>query len=117
MIVMYKCKDEKQVVSYSAIKTPSLPIMCFRHKKASAAILLSCDNHNVSLPLTPRPWWEVFIGPSRGGDLTAVCNAILAVGDMSHADARRARFAFVPSLLKNGSFNDPDSYIWSTVKD
>ena len=89
----------------------------FDKQKASAAILLSCNKHNISLPLLPRPWWQVFIGPNRGDDLATVCNAILAVGDVSQGDARRARFAFVPSLLKNGSFNDPDSYIWSTVKD
>ena len=83
----------------------------------STAILLSCNKHNISLPLVPRPWWQVFIGPNRGDDLATVCNTILAVADVNQGDARRARFAFVPSLLKDGSFNDPDSYIWSTVKD
>jgi len=94
--------------------------LCVRYDAeviASAAILLSCNKHNISLPLLPRPWWQVFIGPNRRDDLATVCNAILAVGDVSQGDARRARFAYVPSLLKNGSFNDPDSYIWSTVKD
>ena len=100
------------------ILTPSHSYHVFStSKKASAAILLSCNKHNISLPLLPRPWWQVFIGPNHGDDLATVCNAILAVGDVSQGDARRARFAFVPSLLKNGSFNDPDSYIWSTVKD
>jgi len=81
--------------------------------KACAAILLSCIDHDTSLPLTPRPWWEAFIGPK---DLWTVCNAILAVGDESHVDMRRAKYAFVPSLLKDG-FNDPDSYLWSTIRD
>lgn len=46
-----------------------------------------------------------------------MCNAILAVGDASDVEIRRAKFAFVPSLIKDGSFNDPESYLWSTVKD
>lgn len=78
---------------------------------------MSCIDLEISLPLTPRPWWEVFIGPDRGEDLSAVCNAILAIRDMNNVDTRRAKFAFVPSLLKDGSFNDPESYLGSTVKD
>jgi hypothetical protein len=46
-----------------------------------------------------------------------VCNAILAVGDVSDVKSRRAKYAFVPSLMKDGSFNDPESYLWLTAKD
>lgn len=46
-----------------------------------------------------------------------MCNAILAVGDTSNVELKRAKFAYVPSLMKDGSFTDPDSYLWSTVKD
>ena len=78
---------------------------------------MACTNHNISIPLTPQPWWELFVGPNRGDDLSAVCNTILAVGDMTHVDVSRAKYAFVPSLLEDMSFNDPESYLWSVVKD
>ncbi|KAL7475716.1 hypothetical protein ACHAW6_005193 [Cyclotella cf. meneghiniana] len=84
---------------------------------ACAAILMACTNHNISIPLTPRPWWEIFIGPNRGEDLSVVCNAILAVGDVTRVDVSRAKYAFVPSLLEDMAFNDPESYLWSVVKD
>lgn len=89
--------------------------------------------HNVELPLTPRPWWEVFIGgPSSSNsnsnsnqnsnlveDLSTICNSMLAVGDdVNDLDVRRSKYAFIPSLIEaadGGSFNDPDSYLWSVV--
>jgi hypothetical protein len=49
--------------------------------------------------------------------MSGVCNAILAVGDVAEVDVKRAKCAFVPSLLEDGSFNDPESYIWSVLKD
>ena len=85
--------------------------------KASAAILMACTNHNASLPFTPRAWWEVFIGSNRGDDLSEVCNAILAVGDVTEVDVIRAKQAYVPSLVEDGSFNDPESFLWSDMKD
>lgn len=85
------------------------------NRQACTAILLACSDHNVELPHIPRPWWEAFIGPSRNMDLSNVSNAILAVGDEKDLDNRRAKYAFVPSLLEEPSFNDPDSYIWSVA--
>jgi hypothetical protein len=32
---------------------------------ANAAILLSCTNHELTQPLTPRPLWEIFLGRNR----------------------------------------------------
>jgi hypothetical protein len=81
--------------------------------KACAAILMASSHHNVNLPLLPRPWWEAFIGPNRGQDLSIVCNAILAWDDETNIDIRRSKFSFIPSLMKSLSFNDPDSYSWS----
>ena len=63
-------------------------------------------------PLLPFPWWEVFIGCDRSQDLSSVCNAILALGDENNMDNRRAKYAFVPSLLEESSFNDPESFLW-----
>jgi hypothetical protein len=37
-----------------------------------------------------------------------VCNAILVVGDISDVGSRKAKYAHVPSLIKDGSFNDPE---------
>lgn len=82
---------------------------------ACAAILMATSIHDVELPLAPRPWWEAFIGEGRGRDLSTVCNTIYAVGDESDLDVRRAKYAFVPSLMSNPSFNDPDSYLWSVA--
>ena len=69
----------------------------------------------MNLPLTPRPWWEVFIGPNLDKVLSIVCNAILALGDEQDLDNRRSKYAFVPSLMKEPSFNDPESYLWSVA--
>jgi len=80
--------------------------------QACAAIMMSCSDHDVVLP---DAWWEAFIGVDRGTDLSTVCNSILAVCDESDLDSRRARYAFLPSLLKDESFNDPESYIWSVL--
>ena len=99
---------------------------------ACAAILLATTNgpkgetqtrNANALPLTPRPWWEVFVGPGRGDDLVAVCNAILALqessdgGGNSSAGMMQAMRGFVPSLVERGSFNDPGSFVWDALED
>ena len=97
---------------------------------ACAAILLATtgtttqqqqqQKQHKQLPMTPRPWWEVFVGPGRGDDLIAVCNAILALND-DDDDGRdwrtEAMRGFVPSLVKGGSFNDPGSFSWDALED
>ena len=93
----------------------SYHISSFTLPKACAAILLASSNHDAELPLIPRPWWEVFIGPNRNNDLTAISNSILAVGDENDLDNRRSKYAFVSSLMEQSSFNDPDSYLWSVA--
>lgn len=96
--------------------------LCVRYEPeviACAALLMSLCDHNIDLPLLPRPWWEAFIGTNRAMDLSTVCNAILATqggeNDVNDLDIRQTRYAFVASLLVDGtSFNDPpDSYLWS----
>mmetsp|Transcript_12212 Transcript_12212/g.18466 ORF Transcript_12212/g.18466 Transcript_12212/m.18466 type:complete len:336 (+) Transcript_12212:106-1113(+) len=90
--------------------------LCVRYEPeimACAAILMACSSNEIELPLLPCPWWEVFIGGNRDEDLSAVCNAILSVGDEENMENRRAKYAFVPSLLDKTSFNDPESYLWS----
>ena len=92
-------------------------LTCLLHNslKACAAILMASSSYDVELPLVPSPWWEVFIGSNCNEDLSTICNAILAVGDENDLDVRRAKYAFIPSLLEEPSFNDPDSYIWSVA--
>ena len=90
--------------------------LCVRYEPeiiACSAILMACSSENVELPLLPSPWWEVFVGCDRSQDLSSVSNAILAVGDETNMDNRRAKYAFVPSLLEEPSFNDPESFLWS----
>lgn len=82
---------------------------------ACAAILMSSSNLYVELPIVPRPWWEVFIGPDRNRHLSLICNSIMAVGDENDLDIRRSKYAFIPSLMEKPSFNDPDSYLWSVA--
>lgn len=92
--------------------------LCVRYDPeviACSAILMASSNYNVELPLVPHPWWEAFVGPNRNEDLSTVCNAILAVCNENDLDIRRAKYAFLPSLLKELSFNDPDNYMWSVA--
>lgn len=90
---------------------------------ACAAILLATQHQQQQqqqqqLPMTPRPWWEVFVGPGRGEDLITVCNAILALDDVDDGNWRmEAMRGFVPSLVKGGSFNDPGSFSWDALED
>ena len=99
---------------------------------ACAAILLATTNApegeaQHALPMAPRPWWEVFVGPGRGDDLVAVCNAILAlseIGDGGDSSVEsnwgqmlQAMRGFVPSLVEGGSFNDHGSFVWDALED
>ena len=92
---------------------------------ACAAILLATQQQQQQqqqqhqLSMTPQPWWEVFVGPGRGDDLIAICNAILALndGDVDGDWRTEAMRGFVPSLVKGGSFNDPGSFSWDALED
>ena len=55
----------------------------------------------------------MFVGPGRDEDLSTVCNAILALADVNRKENHVAMRAFVCSCVPNGSFNDPDSFMWS----
>ncbi|KAL7531923.1 hypothetical protein ACHAXR_004308 [Thalassiosira sp. AJA248-18] len=92
--------------------------LCVRYDPeviACAAILMATSNLNVELPLMPHPWWEVFIGPNRNEDLSTVCNSILTVGDENDLVNRQSKYAFISSLMRETSFNDPGSYLWSVA--
>ena len=97
--------------------------VCVRYEPeviACASIILATssaggtNDAGTSLPMHPRPWWEVFIGPNRDEDLIAVCNAVLGLGDCTLASSRDAMRGYVPSLVEGGgSFTDPGSYLWN----
>lgn len=101
---------------------------------ACAAILLATTKApegeaQHALPMTPRPWWEVFVGPGRGADLVTICNALLGLCESSEeVDTSedgctgnnwriKAMRGFVSSLVEGGSFNDPSSFVWDTLED
>jgi len=85
---------------------------------ACAAIHLACVNQNIHLPQSPRPWWQVFIGLGQDGDLSNVCNALLALHDEEYEGYYDVMRKFVVSLVEVGSFNDPDStkgsFVWNS---
>mmetsp|Transcript_24451 Transcript_24451/g.28169 ORF Transcript_24451/g.28169 Transcript_24451/m.28169 type:complete len:400 (-) Transcript_24451:237-1436(-) len=85
---------------------------------ACAAIYLSCQVCNISLPSL---WYKVFVSTLTEQDLSNVCNAILAVSDEDVVDEPLRKF--IASLIvtetgepnemiHEGSFNDPDSFVW-----
>ena len=77
---------------------------------------MSCLHENKTLPLDPRPWWHVFIGPSYDQDLVDVCNALLALRDENCVKGyREAMRKYVISMVDGGSFIDPGSFIWNYI--
>jgi hypothetical protein len=89
--------------------------------QASSSILLAARDLDVSLPLSPRPWWEVFIGKDKTNDLATAGNVILGLvvktTETSWTDSLVSSRAFVKSLKEEPSFNDPGSFLWDHQKD
>jgi hypothetical protein len=44
----------------------------------------------VKLPTSPKPWWEVFVGPHKSHELAAVSNAILGLCINANASTTQA---------------------------
>jgi hypothetical protein len=106
--------------------------LCVRYlpeMTACAAIHLACfqDEHgddgdndectsNISLPLSPTPWWHAFVGSGRDDDLSIICNALLALGDdgciNGYMDATNR---YVVSMVEGGSICDPGSFSWNAM--
>lgn len=97
---------------------------------------MAANDANLPLPLSPRPWWQLFIGKGHETEISVVCNALLALQDENIVSD--AFNFFLPSLLSttkqvnvhqsddkirsdisqcstNISFNDPGSYIWNLM--
>jgi hypothetical protein len=97
--------------------------------QACTAIYLAARDFAIALPASPRPWWEVFVGPHKNHLMATVGNAILGLGgggggggggdndDDDAVDVLLASKGFVASLVKEGeSFNDPGSFLWDHQK-
>lgn len=68
----------------------------------------------VTLPVTPQPWWELFLSTENGDnncnkDLSTAANAILGLLECERKSPSCKDF--LPSMVKEGSFNDPDSFL------
>lgn len=82
--------------------------------------------------MTPRPWWQLFVGSGHEIEISIVCNALLALQNESFV--RDSFHFFLPSLLSPNaaaanqnrnsdvtecttemSFNDPGSYLWNLI--
>lgn len=86
-----------------------------------ASLQSSCDGggngsgHGGSsdqLSLPSQRWWNIICGPNHDDDLGMIANALLGLQDSTNMDIVSATHAFLPSLVTNGSFNDPDSFVW-----
>jgi len=85
---------------------------------------LAASDYNFSLPTTPHPWWEQFLGSATtstdagsgnrqwGEEIATVANAILGLREYERNNPPHEKF--LPSLMPGGSFNDPDSFLWES---
>ncbi|GAX22986.1 hypothetical protein FisN_15Hh118 [Fistulifera solaris] len=96
--------------------------LCVRfeaHLMACAAICLAASEQGVVLPDSSLPttikWWEVLCGPGHEAELDVIQKELLALKD-KESDVVMASVAFVKSLVKNESFNDPQSFSWESIK-
>jgi hypothetical protein len=95
---------------------------------------LAAKEADLPLPMTPRPWWQLFIGSGHEIEISIVCNALLALQNESFVDD--SFHFFIPSFLSTPkadavsqnlysddvtecttemSFNDPGSYLWNLI--
>lgn len=84
---------------------------------ACAAIYVAALEFNRVLPVKPEPWWHTFCGSNSDEALSTIANALLGLVVTSNTDVLIADEAFVRSLKPDGSFNDPDSFLWDSLGD
>jgi hypothetical protein len=81
---------------------------------ACTAIFLTALDCGVELPLEPVPWWQVFCGPDKRSEISTAANAVLGLVEATAITAVASK-AFVVSLMPEGSFNDPGSFLWESA--
>lgn len=81
---------------------------------ACTAIFLTALDLNVDLPSKPVPWWQVFCGSDKEAEISTVANAALGLVEATSITAVASK-AFVVSLMPEGSFNDPGSFLWESA--
>lgn len=77
--------------------------------------------HN-SIPSPPPTaqspmWWTLACGKDAASDVAEAANAILGLYDEQNLNVQAALYGFLPSLEPDGSFNDPDSFLWEQLAD
>lgn len=93
--------------------------LCVRYQPeviACATLYATALEFRWELPMQPEPWWAVFCGGNCDRHLFRAVNTILGLVDKANLDVCVASKAFVRSLVDNGSFVDPDHFIWFTLE-
>ena len=93
--------------------------------QATSSIFLAALDFSLDLPLSPQPWWEIFVGKTLSGDIATAANAILGLCRLDEeneaealTDSLIATGGYVRSLVRNGgSFNDPGSFLCEQIED
>jgi len=81
---------------------------------ACAAIYLASLDFGWELPTeNDEPWWQVFCGPAKEGQISEIANAILGLLS-DEVDVLAGSKGFVKSLIPAGSFNDAESFVWES---
>jgi hypothetical protein len=78
---------------------------------------LAARDFSIGLPTSPRPWWEIFVGKDKTMELATAANAILGLVETTLIDSLVASRGFVKSMVVDGSFNDPGSFLWDHQKE
>jgi len=102
--------------------------------QAASVIVSTAHDFSLELPMSPRPWWEAFVGNKDVGetDVVTAANTIVGLSNLdkvSDCDARMdfiiASRGYVQSCIvgSEGSFLDsaspgrPASFIWEHLAD
>lgn len=91
--------------------------MCVRYAPeviACTAIHMAARDCEIALPDRPLPWWQPLVGQDLD-ILSNLCNAIKGLNDGDNVELAVASFGFVSPLVKGGTFNDQESFIWSKL--
>jgi hypothetical protein len=89
--------------------------LCLRYESqviACSAIHLAALDQKQLLPVQPVVWWQVLCGHGHEAEMSQIANAILGLIVDDPIDVRVASCAMIASMVAEGSFNDPESFVW-----